>query len=434
MSHERRIFALSLAAGLPGSLLAMILLWTGTYSLRAQWTLTLLVLGLWIGFCLAVRQRTILPLRTLANLLESLREGDYSVRARTPEEQDALGELMVEVNSLGELLQSQRFHAVDATQLLEKVIEEIDLAVFTFDAEQRLRLVNRAGERLMAQGSERLLDREAEELGLEECLEGEPVQTFERTFPGLAGRWQSRRGSFREEGKPQQLLVLTDLSKALRQEERQAWQRLIRVLGHELNNSLAPIKSTASTLALLLERNAPPADWRQDAEQGLGIIADRCESLNRFVASYSRLARLPAPRLEPTALAPLLRRVVGLENRLPISLCEGPETTIPADADQLEQLLINLSKNAVEAALETGGGVTMSWSSSENQVELRIVDDGLGLANTANLFVPFFTTKSEGTGIGLVLCRQIAEAHGGSLSLANRSDARGCEAKLRLPR
>jgi nitrogen fixation/metabolism regulation signal transduction histidine kinase len=228
--------------------------------------------------------------------------------------------------------------------------------------------------------------------------------------------------------------VLTDVSKALREEERQAWQRLIRVLSHELNNSLAPIKSTASTLALLLERNAPATDWRSDAEQGLEIIAARCAALNRFVAAYSRLARLPAPNLITTAIGPMVRRVSALENRLSIAQIDGPEVSVPADADQLEQLLINLLKNAVEAAMETGGTVAVTWTLDDAHLDLKVLDSGPGLANTANLFVPFFTTKPNGTGIGLVLCRQIAEAHGGSLSLHNRDDSPGCEARLRLPR
>jgi signal transduction histidine kinase len=226
---------------------------------------------------------------------------------------------------------------------------------------------------------------------------------------------------------------LTDLSKALRDEERQAWQRLIRVLGHELKNSLAPMKSTAATLTSVLQRENPHEGWREDAQRGLRMIADRCESLDRFVVSYSRLARLPPPRLRPTPIAPLVRRVVSLESRLPVAVEAGPEIHISADPDQLEQLLINLVKNAVEAALETEGGVVVTWRADARHLDLRILDEGPGLSSTQNLFVPFFTTKPGGTGIGLVLCRQIAEAHGGSLTLENREDRSGCVARLRLP-
>ncbi len=433
MIHERRIFWMTVAAGLPGSITALVMLWGGDYAAKVQWTFSVLILTLWLGFALAVRERTVTPLQTLANLLEALREGDYSIRARRPSPDNALGEVMLEVNKLGDFLRAARFDAVDATALLEKVIAEIDVAVFTFSEARSLRLVNRAGERMMAQPAVRMIGRTAADLGLSECLEGETARTFEHAFPGKTGRWQCRRSSFREGGLPHHLLVLSDLSKALREEERQAWRRLIRVLGHELNNSLAPIKSTASTLSRVLRRRDPHQGWRDDAERGLRMIAERCESLNRFVAAYSRLARLPSPSLRSVPVGPLVRRVVSFETRLPVVLREGPEISIEADADQLEQLLINLIKNGVEAALETDGAVEVGWNRFDSTLEVSVHDQGPGLSNTQNLFVPFFTTKPGGTGIGLVLCRQIAEAHGGSLTLANHQRGTGCEARLRLP-
>jgi signal transduction histidine kinase len=242
-----------------------------------------------------------------------------------------------------------------------------------------------------------------------------------------------RRSTFRESGMPHHLLVLTDLSRPLREEERQAWQRLIRVLGHELNNSLAPIKSMAGTLEKILDRQPRPEDWEGDVRQGLGVIEARAAALTRFMEAYARLARLPSPKLQPVEAGALVRRVAGLERRAAINLLPGPELTVRADADQLEQLLINLLRNAVDAALETGGGVSVSWTRQGDQLEVRIQDEGPGLANTTNLFVPFFTTKPAGSGIGLVLSRQIAEAHGGSLTLENRKDRTGCEARLHLP-
>jgi signal transduction histidine kinase len=253
------------------------------------------------------------------------------------------------------------------------------------------------------------------------------------SFPGGAGRWEVHRGVFRERGAPHQLLVLSDLSRALREEERQAWQRLLRVLGHELNNSLAPIKSIAGSLEGLVAREPRPVDWKEDMQRGLGVISSRAASLGRFMEAYSRLARLPLPRLQPLSVSALVKRLVGLETRINIALSPGPEITLRADGDQLEQLLINLLRNAVDASLETGGGVTVGWRKMGAQLELWVDDEGPGLSNTSNLFVPFFTTKPGGSGIGLVLSRQIAEAHGGSLTLENRRGARGCQARLRLP-
>lgn len=432
-SHERRVLTLALLAGLPGVLLAFILLWVGEYSARTQVTLGVVVVGAWLGFAFAVRHRVVFPLRTISNLLGALREGDFSVRARGAKSDDALGEVVREVNALSETLREQRLGALEASALLRKVMEEIDVVVFAFDGGQRLQLVNRAGERLLGQPAERLLGRTAADLRLAECLEGESPRTTPLNFPGRAGRWEIHRSTFRERGLPHQLLVLSDLSRALREEERQAWQRLIRVLGHELNNSLAPIRSVAESLSSVLRREPLPSDWRDDAQRGLNVIGARAEALSRFMGAYARLARLPPPQLRSVNVGDWIRRTTGLETRLKVKLEPGPELTIRADGDQLEQLLINLLQNAAEAALETGGGASVGWSRHNNYLEVRVEDDGPGLSNPANLFVPFFTTKPGGSGIGLVVCRQIAEAHGGTLTLENRKSGCGCEARVRLP-
>lgn len=428
-----RIMLMVLAAGLAGVLVSMILLWTGDYTPKVQWTLAVVIVGLWLGFAFAVRERVVTPLQTLSNLLAALHEGDYSIRARGARRDEALGQVMLEANTLGETLYNQRMGALEATNLLQKVMAEIDVAVFTFDEQERLSLVNRAGERLLAQPAERLLERTASELGLTATLEGAPARTFQKTFPGKTGRWGMRRSSFREGGRPHQMVVLADLSQALREEERQAWQRLIRVLGHELGNSLAPIKSMATTLVHLFQRDPLASDWKDDMKRGLDVIANRSESLSRFLTAYSRLARLPAPTFQTVEVGSWVRNVVALTTRLRVEVVSGPEVTLQADGDQLEQLLINLLANAVDAALETKGGVQVGWLVNGGHIDLWVEDDGPGVPNTANLFVPFFTTKTGGSGIGLVLSRQIAEAHGGSLTLENRKTGRGCEARLRLP-
>jgi two-component system, NtrC family, nitrogen regulation sensor histidine kinase NtrY len=259
---------------------------------------------------------------------------------------------------------------------------------------------------------------------------------MELSFPGGTGRWGIRRGSFRQGGSPHHLVVLTDLRRALREEERQAWQRLIRVLGHELNNSLAPIQSVAQSLETSVQRAAAPESGNavlDDMRQGLAIIRSRTEALGRFMGAYTQLAKLPKPKLLPVEFGALVRRVAALERRLPIQLSTGPDINIQADRDQLEQLLINLIRNAGDAVAETNGCVGLEWTASPSHLDLYVVDDGPGISNPTNLFVPFFTTKPSGSGIGLVLSRQIAEAHGGSLTLENRTDRRGCKAHLRLP-
>jgi len=434
LSYENRLTWLAFGAAVPGGVIALAILWSGDFSTKIQWTLTLAIVGCFLGFILSARDHLVRPLQTMTNLLAALREGDYSIRARGARENDALGEAFLEVNLLGETLRLQRLGAFEATALLRTIMAEIDVAVFTFDPDRRLRLVNRAGEHLLAQPMDKLLGRSAEELGLAICLDSDEDAPLTLNFPGGSGRWGVRRSTFRERGLPHELLVLTDLSRTLREEERSAWQRLVRVLGHEMNNSLAPIKSIAASLEKLLQRKPRPDDWQDDAQSGLKSIVGRADALSRFMEAYARLARLPPPQKEDIDLGELVRRVVNMEPRLRVNLLPGPNLKISADAAQIEQALINLVHNAVDASLETHGSVSMGWRANGESVDIFIDDEGHGIMNPTNLFVPFFTTKPKGSGIGLALSRQIAEAHGGSLSVSNRTDRNGAEALLRLPR
>jgi two-component system, NtrC family, nitrogen regulation sensor histidine kinase NtrY len=433
LRFDQRILLLALAAGFPAALVALILLWTGDYTPKVQWTLSVLIVGVWTGCSVSVRHRVVLPLQTLSNLLAALRESDFSIRARGASGDDPLGAVMLEVNVLASTLHNQRLVALEAGALLRTMMVEIDVAVLTFDGAQTLRLVNRAGERLLGGTADQLLGRAADDLGLARCLEGTTPRIENIAFPGGSGRWELRRTTFRQEGRPHQLLVLADVSQPLRDEERQAWQRLIRVIGHEINNSLAPIKSIAGSLESILSRDPVPDDWNDDMRRGLAVIAARADSLSRFTTAYARLAKLPAPRVDSVNVALLVRRILNVETRLSVRVEPSPDITIRADPDQLEQLLINLVHNAVDAAIETRGGVSVGWEIDGRYLDLWVDDEGAGLPNASNLFVPFFTTKPGGSGIGLVLSRQIAEAHGGLLTLENCTDRRGCRAFLRLP-
>ncbi|MEO5960202.1 MAG: ATP-binding protein [Opitutaceae bacterium] len=441
LSHDQTIFVHALLAGLPAALVALWFLWLDdpAPTPKVQWTLTLLIGACWLGFALSAQNRVIRPLQTMANLLSALREGDFAVRARGARRDEPLGDVLTEINTLSRTLQEQRLNALEATALLRTVMEEINISIFAFDSARKLRLANQAAQLLLGKPAERILGRDAAELGLAECLEGEPARLLQLAFPGATGRWGMRRSEFREGGRPHQLVVIADLSRTLREEELQAWQRIVRVLGHELNNSLAPIKSIAGSLGTLLKNPQRAPDWEEDMRHGLDIIGTRAESLARFMHAYARLARLPQPTLAPCALSPLVHRIVALETRLPIQILGGPQLALNCDGAQIEQLIINLAKNAVEAALEqraagrSGAGVRLSWRKTARLVEIAIEDDGPGIAQATNLFVPFFTTKPEGSGIGLVLCRQIAENHGGSLTLSNREGTNGCVAQLRLP-
>ena len=433
LTFERRILLLTMAGGAPSLAVAVLLMCSAGVATDVVVTAAL-ALGLcWIGCAFAARRAVVEPLQTLANLLAGLREGDASFRARGADAGDALGDVMIEANGLSSVIREQRLGAREAMALLQRLMAEIDVAVFALDADLRVKLVNRAGERLLGRSAEQLIDASVADAGLAVCMDDDPAVAMPMSIPGHPGRWEVRRSGCRLGGLPHTLLVLTDVSRSLRDEERLAWQRLMRVLGHEINNSLAPIKSIAGSLATLVARAWGREDAREDMKHGLDVVASRAESLGRFTSAYSRLAGLPPPRRRPIALGSIVARVVNLERRLPVTLVEGPDVTIDADPDQIEQLLINLLKNAIEAVIDSSGGVSLSWTRADGHVEVRVEDEGPGLAQTANLFVPFFTTKPGGSGIGLVLGRQIAEAHGGSLVLENRQDRTGCVARLSLP-
>jgi PAS domain S-box-containing protein len=431
-THDRRVTLLTLATGLPALALATGLLFVGEYSTPVRVTALVFVGSAWIAITVLVKDRVVRPLQTIANLLAALREGDFSVRAREAPGSDPLSHVMFEINTLAETLRVQRLGAQEATALLRSVMAEINVAIFAFDSARRLVLVNRAGERLLGQGVAGLMGRAAQDLGLHVAL-GDTSTIQALSLPGGTGRWEARRTTFWQGGVRHELLVLSDLSQPLRDQEREAWRRLIRVIGHELNNSLAPIKSIAGSLESLLARTPPPDDWREDMQHGLGIVAARADALSRFTSAYARLARLSNPNPTPVPFDALIRRVAALDGRLPVTLHGCADTVVDADADQLEQLLINLLRNATDAALETGGGVSAHWTADDDAFVLHIDDEGPGLQSTANLFVPFFTTKPGGSGIGLVLSRQIAEGHSGTLTLENRTDQRGTRATLRLP-
>lgn len=447
----RRIAGFSLLLITPGLVVSGVLIWFQHWSLTAKLGLvsTEALLCFLIGATL--RDRIIRPLQTLANVVGALREEDYTVRARIAAPDDALGELSLEVNALADLLAQNRTGALEANALVQRVVEEVEIPIFTFDPAKKVRLVNSAGQRLLQQSSSQLLGRTAAELGLESSLSCENETLVSLSFAGGA-RWFVRRCAFRQQGIPHTLVVLSDVSRALREEERQAWQRLIRVIGHELNNSLAPIKSIAGSLSARLSATNLDAEQRRDFERGLEIIENRVASLNRFLQAYRRLAQMPPPLLRECSISALVKRVVALEDRVNVIAIPGPEVIITADSDQLEQMLINLLRNAAEAVLESRSSaaehsnglgsiagearlpIILTWNFDKNNVVLTVEDSGPGLMNPSNAFVPFYTTKPNGSGIGLLLSRQICEAHGGSLGLTNRVGQRGCVATVVLPK
>jgi nitrogen fixation/metabolism regulation signal transduction histidine kinase len=436
-SAVRRARLYCLLLSLPALILAAILGYQNKTSLAPAILIACCLLLYLVLVAAALVESLVRPLQTLSNVVSSLREGDYSFRARGAgapgaEYKDALAELAWEINALADLLQKQRVRSLEATALLARILEVMHAPLFAFDRNDLLQLVNNAGLKLLGLPHARCYGHTARELGLEELLAA-PDQSI-HSFGAKPTRWLLRKAAFRQDGAPHMMLLLADVSLPLQEEEQIAWKRLIRVLGHELSNSLAPIKSIAGSLLARVDAIDGDDATVRDFRRGLGVVESRADALHRFVQSYRLLAQLPPPRLKPVSIGPLMERVVLLEQRLAVQLEPGPPAMLDADPDQLEQMFINLLANAVDASLANAAQpVSASWKLADSSVLVTIEDRGMGIANTENLFVPFYTTKPSGSGVGLALAQQIARAHGGEIRLVNREDGPGARATVRLP-
>jgi two-component system, NtrC family, nitrogen regulation sensor histidine kinase NtrY len=438
---ERRLFFSVLFVGVPGVVLSLLLLWKSGYSLDHKLEATALMALLWLGLAVSARDHVVNSLRSLSNVISALKDEDFSFRATQAVSGDALGELALEINNLSRALAEERLGTLEAYNLLRKVMAEAGAIIFAFAPDSRLRIINRAGLRFLGKQEEgEVLHSTARELGIEDLIKGPVWEVVSRLDAGREKRWIVRRASFRQSGEPHRLILLTEASEALRAEERLAWQRLIRVLSHEINNSLAPIRTIARTLQRMASSTKLPMPISEHLTHGLEVIHDRADSLGRFLQSYTSLARLPVPARKAVPLDSLLRRVAALEARLSVNITAGPRVYIYVDPDQLEQALINLVKNSADAVLLASQNdikpeaVTVSWTVHSPDLEIWIRDEGIGLTETENLFVPFYTTKRSGSGIGLLLSRQIIEAHQGVLLLRNRPERTGCEVEVKLTR
>src|SRR5215831_2820494 len=435
----RRLFVTVLLTGAFGAALSLFLLWTHSYSLNHKVEATALLLILWVGPTFLVYERTVNSLRTLSNVVSAVEEEDFSFRATQTVAGDALGDLAIEINNLARALEEERFGAMETANLFRSVMAEAGAVIFAFSSERRLRILNRAAASLLGHDEAFLLHHTAQELGIDDLLEGPSAETVTRSFLGVERRWLVRRTHFRLYGVRHLLLVMSEASKALRAKEQVAWQKIVRVLGHEINNSLGPIKSIANTLTLTSAPLELPNPFKQNLQRGLEIIAKRSDSLNRFLQNYTKFTKLPNPSPRIADLKTILSEAIAMESRLPITILPGPNVSILADPDQLTQAFINLLRNAVDAVLDRTtqkletDDVTVRWRVEKRELQLCIRDRGIGLPDTENLFVPFYTTKSTGSGIGLVLSRQIIESHNGYLTIQNRKDGPGCEVNIKLP-
>ncbi len=428
LSYDKRLRITLWLLSLPAFALTGLLLQLAHTSAVFSALALVTVFAGWAILQASIADRLLRPLQTLSNVVAALREHDYSFRARGGRRDDALGDLALEVNALAGDLQAERLSSLDSAALVRRVLDVIQAPVLVLDGSGVLRFLNPAASKLIPVHP---LGRHASELGIAHLLAAADEQVVTVDPEARTAQWVLRRSRFREGGVPHDLLLLADVSQALREEQQEAWRRLIRVLGHEINNSLTPIKSLAGSLRLMLQTEADLTDF----DRPLAVIEERADSLNRFLSAYRQLAQLAPPHREHFPLPTLLRQLASLETRLQVEVVEGPELDLFADRDQLAQALINLLRNGTEAALENMArppAVSIAWTLEVAAAVIRIRDSGLGIANPGNLFVPFYTTKQHGTGIGLALVKQIAEAHNGSVSLQNHAEG-GAEAALRVP-
>jgi nitrogen fixation/metabolism regulation signal transduction histidine kinase len=430
-NFSQKVFLLTLAASIPSYVCCLIFLWLIDYSVYAKVLLTTLLSLTVFGFAWLIKQQLQFQFQTLSNLVEAIRGGDFTLRGTKRSENDPLAELTGQINLLSSGLSEQRIASEEAYRLLEKSIAHINVAIFAFDANNKVKLANPAAGHLFACDHHKLIGQQAEVLLLGDFLSGKPSQLLEHAFPGGTGRWQIRLDSYRDKGIQGKLLFITDLKTVLREEELKAWKNLIKVISHEVNNSLYPISSISQTLSKLTNMEPLADDWQSDITQGLSVINERANNLTDFIKRYAKVAKLPEPNKQVFSMAQLLAHIAIIQsNKTDIIVDKNSPLAMALFADRamIEQVLINLLKNALEA----GAPVVFSWGVDDKQQWLKIIDHGTGIKNMANLFVPFYSTKPTGSGIGLVLCQQIIDKHKGSLTIENR-ETTGCEVNVKLP-
>jgi PAS domain S-box-containing protein len=434
MKFQQKILFLSLVGAAPWILLSAGLLWWHDHPALTWQTVVVIGGGITLLASAALWSGSLRRLQSVTSLLAGLREGDFSIQGSSEfDREDPMGEVFAEISELARALRQRRLASIESEKLLAKVVGQIEVAVLTFDEKGQLRTINPCGTRLLGKPAADLIGRTALDLGLDQALQAEADKVIRLDLEHQAERLAVRRGVYREEGRQHQLLILTDVSEPLKQEEMQAWKRLIRVIGHEVHNSMTPIKVMVDGLDMLLRRSPPPEDWQATSAERLGLVSERIDRLSGFIEMYSSLAKVPKPRLVRLDVGTLVRDVAALEDRVSVRVEAGPDSTIQGDRSQLEQVLINLVRNSAEAVEETGGSVWMQWRRNEGKVTIEVVDEGVGIADPVHLFVPSFSTKPQGNGIGLALSRQIVEGHKGTIELTNRLDGPGARASVRLP-
>lgn len=430
---EKQLLKYLLVATLVPAILLLITLWYYQASSNLM-VLIFLFLFCLTGYCATTLfQKITYQFRTLSNLLEGMTSGDYSLRGRKNDGDSALGQLVTQINALADTLMSQRFVALESQLLVAKVIQHIDVAIIAVNDQHKIALLNPAAESLLGVKQAEVMSENIAKLGCEHLLDTKNHQVLELDFAKGKGKFQITRDQYREHGHQHDLFFITDVHGLLREHERQAWQNLIRVLSHEINNSLAPISSFANTLQSISRKQTLESDFAENLHSGLSVISERANSLKQFIESYRQLSHLPEPKKRLITLSTILGNVTPLFAQRTLQVTLDEDVDIAVDSVQLEQVFINLFKNADEAMQDKAGVISLLARKQGNRYLIEILDQGNGIQSIDNLFTPFYTTKKQGSGIGLVLCRQIIEAHNGYLTLANRSDQQGVKVSIELP-
>lgn len=390
--------------------------------------------GVWLlAVAASVRENFVHHLRTMSNLIEAIRTEDYSMRSSRVRDPGELAELYQQIDSLTTQLKDVRQEEYELSNLLERIVNQINVAIVACDSDGKIRLANRLANQLLDTSSEQLVGQALAQTSLAAVLSEQGSRLIDYDFPGASGRWQINEQQYRHLGKPGKIIFITDLKQVLSEEEVNAWQRLIRVIAHEVNNSLTPISSICQTLNSYLSK-LPVERNTDDLKQGLEVIEERAKGLRDFISVYARIAKLPDPQKMNFSATDLLEKVRRVFSGEAIEIVDaGTGITLFGDPVHIEQALINLVKNAVEASSQSKTAVEISCTKQGGYIEFAIVDSGTGISNPANLFVPFYTTKDKGAGIGLTLARQIAAKHGGQVLLENRTNTAGAVAKLQIP-
>ena len=436
--EDRLVRIALLGASLPTALSIMFIV-SAELSIYLKILLIFLLLVVVSYAAFAIWQQVIFQLRTSTNLVEAMTSGDYGLRANNKGVDGALSDFNQLLNKLAQRLAEQSLITREKQILLTKITDQIDVAVVAVDQERNLTLMNPAAERLFKKRFDELEGWPIKTLGLQNVMTEALNKVTEFEINKDKRKVYVRTDTYFELGEKHHIIFITDIQHLLRDEERLAWQRLLRVLSHEINNSLAPIASISETLtqSFKSEDESKPLsqDSRENLFEGLSVITERAHSLNHFIQDYQKLTRLPLPNKSEFSLRPFMQSICQLFEKSEFNVPDQ-DMKVFGDPEQLQQVFVNLFKNAQEANLannQTSSSIKLEWYARSDNVVIEVCDQGTGINNEDNLFVPFYTTKKQGSGIGLTLSRQIALNHGGDLNLMNKLQGPGAQAIFTLP-